>query len=135
MQLYKNYISSFSFSLSHTPHTQFSYLYRHASHSHLPPHIFAIAGSAYQSMVRDGQNQCCVVSGESGAGKTEASNLLVQQFMRLGRAKTRSLEEKILKVCMNACNWGCNIYILQSYINYIKCWLMHCFCKSFNIFN
>ena len=39
-----------------------------------------------------------MVSGESGAGKTEASNLLVQQFMRLGRAKTRSLEEKILKV-------------------------------------
>ena len=39
----------------------------------------------------------CAV-GESGAGKTEASNILVQQFMKLGRAETRVLEEKILKV-------------------------------------
>lgn len=37
--------------------------------------------------------------GESGAGKTEASNILVQQFMKLGHAETRALEEKILKVC------------------------------------
>ncbi|XP_064389484.1 myosin-IIIb-like isoform X3 [Halichondria panicea] len=77
---------------------KFSYLYCHAHQSHLPPHIFAMAGSAYRAMGRDSVNQCCVVSGESGAGKTEASNLLVQQFMKLGRSKTRSLEEKILKV-------------------------------------
>ena len=37
-------------------------------------------------------------TGDSGAGKTEASNILVQQFMKLGRAETRALEEKILKV-------------------------------------
>ena len=49
-------------------------------------------------MTRDGKNQCCVVSGESGSGKTEASNLLVQHFMRLGRAETKKLEEKILQV-------------------------------------
>ena len=50
-------------------------------------------------MVHERRDQCCVVSGESGAGKTEASNILVQQFMKLGRAETKSLEEKILKVC------------------------------------
>ena len=49
-------------------------------------------------MIRDGKNQCCVVSGESGSGKTEATNLLVQHFMRLGRADTKKLEEKILLV-------------------------------------
>ena len=48
--------------------------------------------------MQDNRDQCCVVSGESGAGKTEASNILVQQFMKLGRAETKSLEEKILKV-------------------------------------
>lgn len=66
-------------------------LYRHES-----PHIFGVAFSAFSSMTREGKNQCCVVSGESGAGKTEASNLLVQHFMRLGRAETKKLEEKIL---------------------------------------
>lgn len=48
--------------------------------------------------MQENRDQCCVVSGESGAGKTEASNILVQQFMKLGRAETKSLEEKILKV-------------------------------------
>ena len=49
-------------------------------------------------MVHQNHDQCCVVSGESGSGKTEASNILVQQFMKLGRARTHSLEEKILKL-------------------------------------
>ena len=49
-------------------------------------------------MLQEGRNQCCVVSGESGAGKTEASNILVQQFMKLGQAEDRTLEEMILKV-------------------------------------
>ena len=62
-----------------------------------------MANSAHQSLVREGRDQCCVVSGESGAGKTEATNILVQQFMRLGQAETRSLEEKILKVCVSVC--------------------------------
>ena len=77
---------------------QYSHLYCRVPRSHLPPHIFAVANSAYQSMLHEGRDQCCVVSGESGAGKTEASNILVQQFMKLGQAETRTLEEKILKV-------------------------------------
>lgn len=77
---------------------QHSRQYTQSHHDGLPPHIFAIASRAYFSMVHTGQDQCCVVSGESGSGKTEASNILVQQFMKLGCAKTRSLEEKILKL-------------------------------------
>lgn len=42
--------------------------------------------------------QSCIISGESGAGKTEASNILVHHFMRLGKAESRSLEDKILQV-------------------------------------
>lgn len=77
---------------------QISQLYACSRVGSLPPHIFAIASRAYFAMVQQRHDQCCVVSGESGSGKTEASNILVQQFMKLGRARTRSLEEKILKL-------------------------------------
>lgn len=48
---------------------------------------------------------CCyiILTGESGAGKTEASNILVQQFMKLGQAQNQALEEKILKVICIPC--------------------------------
>ncbi|XP_028826695.1 LOW QUALITY PROTEIN: myosin-IIIa [Denticeps clupeoides] len=61
-----------------------------------PPHIFGVADIAYQSMVSYNADQCIVISGESGAGKTEGAHLLVQQLTVLGKANNRSLQEKIL---------------------------------------
>ncbi|XP_035386773.1 myosin-IIIa [Electrophorus electricus] len=63
-----------------------------------PPHIFAVADSAYQAMVSYCADQCVVISGESGAGKTESAHLLVQQLTALGKANNRTLQEKILLV-------------------------------------
>uniref|UniRef100_A0A8C5HQG9 non-specific serine/threonine protein kinase n=1 Tax=Gouania willdenowi TaxID=441366 RepID=A0A8C5HQG9_GOUWI len=63
-----------------------------------PPHIFAVADVAYQSLVSYNADQCIVISGESGAGKTESAHLLVQQLTVLGKANNRSLQEKILLV-------------------------------------
>ena len=37
----------------------------------LPPHIFRVADAAYRAMLRENKNQSILVSGESGAGKTE----------------------------------------------------------------
>jgi len=36
--------------------------------SSLPPHIYAVSDAAFQNMLRNALSQCCVVSGESGAG-------------------------------------------------------------------
>ena len=53
-----------------------------------PPHIYAIADQAYQMMMHQKKNQCIVISGESGAGKTESANFMVQQLTQLGKVFT-----------------------------------------------
>ncbi|XP_077930210.1 myosin-IIIa [Halichoerus grypus] len=78
--------------------TEHSKLYIGAKRTANPPHIFAVADLGYQSMVTYNSDQCIVISGESGAGKTESAHLLVQQLTVLGKANNRTLEEKILQV-------------------------------------
>ncbi|CAG05467.1 unnamed protein product [Tetraodon nigroviridis] len=77
---------------------QHATLYIGAKRTANPPHIFAVADVAYQSMVSYNADQCVVISGESGAGKTESAHLLVQQLTVLGKANNRTLQEKILLV-------------------------------------
>lgn len=43
------------------------------------PHIFAVARRAYGEMLTTQRNQVCVISGESGAGKTESCKFLIRQ--------------------------------------------------------
>lgn len=59
--------------------------YRGRARSDNPPHIFAVADSAYQALVHQTHNQAIVISGESGAGKTESANLLLKQLVYLGK--------------------------------------------------
>ncbi|XP_022083353.1 myosin-IIIb-like isoform X2 [Acanthaster planci] len=64
----------------------------------LPPHIFAIADKAYGSMKRLGMRQCCVISGESGAGKTESAKYLIGHIISHCSSNKKNLQEKILQV-------------------------------------
>ena len=60
----------------------------------LPPHIFAVADNAYHSMLNDRYNQSIIISGESGAGKTESTKFLLHHIMSLSAKldESQSLE-------------------------------------------
>lgn len=53
---------------------------KHVGHypHELPPNIYALSELAYRRLVHQKENQCIIISGESGAGKTEASKLIMQ---------------------------------------------------------
>ncbi|KAM6422890.1 unconventional myosin-Ih isoform 1-T1 [Liasis olivaceus] len=54
--------------------------YKGVNFFELPPHIYAIADNAYRVMCTEYNNHFILISGESGAGKTEASKKILQFF-------------------------------------------------------
>ena len=61
----------------------------------LPPHIFAIGAGAYRSAKRDSVDQCIVISGESGAGKTESTKLIMQFLVAINSSGGEGSTEKV----------------------------------------
>ncbi|XP_061827499.1 unconventional myosin-X [Nerophis lumbriciformis] len=53
-------------------------LYSKHQMGELPPHIFAIANECYRCLWKRHDSQCVLISGESGAGKTESTKLLLK---------------------------------------------------------
>ncbi|XP_076004368.1 unconventional myosin-IXb isoform X2 [Genypterus blacodes] len=63
----------------------------------LSPHIFAIADVAYRAMLNKRVNQCVVITGQSGSGKTESSSYLIHCLTALSqRTYSCGLERTIL---------------------------------------
>ncbi|XP_007953189.1 unconventional myosin-Ih [Orycteropus afer afer] len=55
-------------------------LYQGVNFFERPPHVYAIADNAYRMMCSELNNHFILISGESGAGKTEASKKILQYF-------------------------------------------------------
>ncbi|CAG8455158.1 9930_t:CDS:10 [Scutellospora calospora] len=78
----------------------------------MPPHVYAIAESAYYNMNSYKENQCIIISGESGAGKTEAAKRVrIMQYIATvsGGASSQIKEIKDMVLATNPLleSFGC----------------------------
>lgn len=46
------------------------------------PHLFMVAEDSFQALLADEQNQSIIITGESGAGKTEACKIILAYIAR-----------------------------------------------------
>ncbi|KAK7058460.1 class II myosin [Paramarasmius palmivorus] len=67
--------------------------YRGKNRLEVPPHVFGIAESAYYNMNAYHENQCVIISGESGAGKTEAAKRIMQYIAAVSGGQDSSIQE------------------------------------------
>ncbi|XP_074106353.1 myosin heavy chain isoform X18 [Cotesia typhae] len=72
--------------------TRCAKLYRGKRRSEVPPHIFAISDGAYVNMLTNSENQSMLITGESGAGKTENTKKVIAYFATVG-ASTKKPDE------------------------------------------
>ncbi|CAH1797404.1 unnamed protein product [Owenia fusiformis] len=61
----------------------------------IDPHVFWVADNTFQNMRDTGQDQCLLISGESGAGKTETAKFVVQHITYVCNMASNDMENKI----------------------------------------
>ncbi|XP_077381905.1 unconventional myosin-XV [Festucalex cinctus] len=62
-----------------------------------PPHLFALANLSYTNMMDAKDNQCIVISGESGSGKTEATKLILRYLTAIHHKRNVTQQIEILE--------------------------------------
>ncbi|XP_065215428.1 myosin heavy chain, muscle isoform X22 [Planococcus citri] len=76
--------------------TRCAKLYRGKRRNEVPPHVFAISDGAYVNMLTNKENQSMLITGESGAGKTENTKKVIAYFATVGAStkKDEAASEK-----------------------------------------
>ncbi|XP_042890585.1 myosin heavy chain, muscle-like isoform X27 [Penaeus japonicus] len=80
-------------------------IYQGKRRNEVPPHIFAISDGAYMDMLQNHENQSMLITGESGAGKTENTKKVIAYFANVGAStkkpkegeKKQNLEDQIVQ--------------------------------------
>merc|ERR1711878_78126 len=86
-------------------------IYMGKRRSECPPHIFGVAEGSYQGMMNAGKNQSILITGESGAGKTENTKKVISYFASIGATGKKKegepgLEDKIVQTNPVLEAWG-----------------------------
>ncbi|KAH6657271.1 P-loop containing nucleoside triphosphate hydrolase protein [Truncatella angustata] len=66
--------------------------YKGKNRLEMPPHVFAIAEASYYNMKAYKENQCVIISGESGAGKTEAAKRIMQYIANVSGGESADIQ-------------------------------------------
>lgn len=80
-------------------------MYKGQSREETKPHIYAMADEAFRNLVDEGENQSILVTGESGAGKTENTKKVIQYLAAVAhsdspvknKAQHSNLSQQILR--------------------------------------
>jgi len=86
-------------------------IYMDKRRNEVPPHIFAVAEGAFQGMITTGRNNSILITGESGAGKTENTKKVIAYFATIAASGKKkegeaSLEDKIVQTNPVLEAWG-----------------------------
>lgn len=64
-------------------------MYRGRRRQEMPPHLFSVADGAYTDMIANRENQSMLITGESGAGKTENTKKVIAYFANVGASSKK----------------------------------------------
>ena len=73
----------------------------------LAPHVFAVAAAAHMGMMQNSASQSVIISGESGAGKTETAKILLRYLAEVAAQHGGDLHRRVLQTNPIMESFGC----------------------------